>query len=536
MITMKLLPGSFMKKLLSFISVLCSLSKLIYGQLIWTDPTTISTPLIDASEPCVVIDSNGNATAAWIENNTIKASSLLFGGSWSLPITLSNVLNTSIDPKLKVDASGNVTALWIENTVITSATLPFGGSWSSSTSISSSGSSNAALAVDSFGNAVAVWVRDGFIESSTRISGIWSTVKILSGTNSSNPDVAISDFGRAIAAWHRVVSGSDVIVTDMLTINTNTWAATKNVFSGTASFFHNYPKIAIDSSGNANVAWFRYNFLNNVAFQNVHVLTSTLTFGAGAWSIPSILSNAGIRNPADLKIVLHFDASDNALAIWTNSYDGETFSIESAKKPFGLDWSLFVIPTIPTLYSFALDTDITSGTAILTDMAFNGISSTVIKSQLTDTTNPLSPWWTPEVVISNSGNNGYPQCAISQIGNTFHMVAVWINFDGTNNVIHASTGTDSEVESPSNVSASQSVIDYGIYQDYCNAITWDASPASDIMQYNLYRNGVFFSSTDPSILQYVDHNAIQDGTVTYGVAAFTSTYQQSSIINFTLNP
>lgn len=516
----------------------CSFSGMVYSDITWTSPVDVSTSANNASDPTVVIDSSGNATAIWVESDAILSSSLPFGGSWSSPVTLSNVLNTSSNPRLKIDSTGNVTALWLESGVIESATLPFGGSWGAETAVSASGASHPHLAVDGSDNAVAVWVRSGFIESSTRISGTWSLVSVLSAANSDNPHVAISDIGKAIAAWHSVISGSDSIVSSTLTVSSNTWGSNLNVFSITPSFKHNYPKVSLDANGNANVAWFRYNFLNGDSYQNVQVITSSLPVGASSWTLlPVFLSNFGIRNPADLTLKLRFDTTGDALAVWTNSYDGQTFVVESAAKPFGGSWpTQSVVPQAPSIYSFGFDVSMAGGTASLINMSWDGVSNIIITSQESDVPNPIVQGWTAPVTVSTGVDNGYPNCAMSLTGTTFNVVAVWVYFNGTNNVIQSAVGTDTMILAPSNVLATQSVTDFGVYQDYANTITWDASIDPNLSQYNIYRNGVYFGQTDPSTLQFVDHNQIQGETVVYGVAAFTTHFRQSEIVTFTLFP
>lgn len=523
-----------MKKFLFFILALCSLSAMAYSDLSWTSPSTISTAFTNASDPRVVIDSSGNVTAAWVENNVIMTSSLPSGGSWSTPASLSNVLNTASSPRLGIDSSGNVTALWIESTLIKSALLPSGGSWGTTTTVSGSGATKPVMVVDASGNAVAVWSRSGFVESSTRKTGTWSLVSVISGSNSTNPHVAISSFGTAIAAWHSTSAGSDVIVTDILTISSNTWAATKNVFSASAAFFHDYPKVALDASGNAIIAWYRYN-VSSGAYQNVQVITAALTQGAAAWGSVTIMSANGIRNPADLTIKLRFDTSGDALAVWTNSYDGETFSVESAQKLFGGSWPGSIIPQAATLYSFGFDLSMASGTALLANMAWDEVSNIMIQTQESDTTNPVQQGWTSINPVTTGTNNGYPQSSLSLSGSTFYGVIVWINFDGSNTVIQASTGTGSVIDPPSSVSATQNVTSYGVYNDYYNTITWTGSSDPDVIQYNIYRNGIYFGATDPGTLTFVDHNATNGGTVVYGVAALTSAFRQSAIVTYTLN-
>lgn len=526
------------KKIVYLLLTLCSFSGAVYSDFTWSAPTPISTPLTNATEPHTVIDGSGNATAVWVENNTIKASTLPFGGSWGAPVTLSNVVNTSSTPRIGIDGSGNVTAIWIENTKIESATMPSGGSWSTETlPISDSGASSPSLAVDATGNAVAIWTRSGSIESSTRISGTWNLVRVLSAANSSNPHVSISSFGTAMACWHSVVSGTDVIVTDILTVSTNTWAASQNVFPGTAAFHHNYPKIGLDSFGNASITWFRYNLVDGNSYQNVQVISSSLTQGAANWGIPQILSNPGIRNPQDLALRIKFDSSGDGLIIWTNSYDGRIFNVESSQRLFGTSiWPIFVQPQGPSLYSFGIDAAVASGTALLTNMAWDGASMLFIEAQQTDTTNPLEQFWSVPTTISTGNDNGYPSCALGSSSSTLYAVTVWLNFDGSNTVINATVGTEALIDPPSNVNVTQSSTDFGVYTDYANTITWDPSSDPNLQQYNLYRNGVFFAQTDPSTLQFIDNNEIQGGTVTYGVAALTTQFRQSEIVQFTLNP
>lgn len=130
-----------------------------FSNVIWQSPVQVSTsPTFDVSSPSLVIDSNGNMTAAWVENNSVVASHLSSGGSWSSPTTLSSTLTAS-SPILGIDSNGNVTVVWVESSQLKSAALPFGGSWSSVVSVSGipplGSVTTPDLAVDAAGNAVA---------------------------------------------------------------------------------------------------------------------------------------------------------------------------------------------------------------------------------------------------------------------------------------------------------------------------------------------------------------------------------------------
>lgn len=527
-----------MKIIPLLILTLCSFSGSGYSDITWSAPIAISTPLANASDPQTVIDANGNATAIWIEDNNIKASSLLYGGSWSIPFTLSNVLNTASSPKLGLDSSGNVLAMWLENTQIVSATLPFGGSWSAEPSpASGSGVSNFTFVVNANGNVVAVWLRNGFVESFNRFSGTWNSPRVLSAANSSYPDIAISNNDTAIAVWHVVVSGADNLITKTLNINTNSWSTPMGVFQGTAAYHHNYPKITMDQEGNAILAWFRYNVFAGNVYQNVQVPTTSRVKGAPAWAaLPTFLSNQGLRNPADLLIQLKIDTNGDALAVWTNSYDGEIFAIESSQKIFGGSWTNSIPLQAPTIYSFAVDVALTEGISLMTTMAWDGVSDIEIQSQESSLVSPLYQIWRLINTFSTGSCNAYPRCALSLTGNTINAVTLWNYFDGLNTVIHASTGSDTTISPPSDLMVTQSVTDFGVYQDYYNTITWLPSSDPTIIQYNIYRNGVLITVIAPGTLEFIDHNQMQNGTVTYGIAAISSGFRLSPIITYTLNP
>jgi hypothetical protein len=528
-----------MKKILCLLLAFCSLAGMVYGDLSWNTPVTISDAGVNASDPHTIIDKSGNATAVWVENNVIMASYMPSGGSWATPSALSNISNTASSPRLGIAGSGNVTAIWIESTQIESA-VQSGGTWSAETSpISGTGASLPSLAVDSSGDVVAVWVRSTFIESATRKSGTWSSVAVLSAANSTNPNVAISSsFGQAIAAWQTITSGSTLIVTDILTVSSNTWAAAKNVFPASPAFLHNYPKVTMDPQGNSCLGWFRYNLVDSDAYENVTILVSTLTAGAASWSISQILDVfPGIRNPADLTIKMRQDSDGDVAVFWTNSTDGETFNIFGSQKLFGSATFSGASFLNFSIYSFGIDIGVGADTALVTYMFWDGVSTLSINAQEGDMNNPISFSFTSSNIISSGTENGYPSCSLSASGGIFNSVAVWLSYNGSNVVVNAATGTETQIAPPTGVSATQSSTDLGVYTDYYNTVTWTASSDPNVIQYNIYRNGVYFVSTpDASTFSIIDHNQIAGGTVTYGVAAYTSENRQSEVVTYTLFP
>lgn len=521
-------------KITLFLFFILSLNSITaHADIAWSAPVTLSTSGVNASDPQIVVDSSGNATAAWVENNQIKVSTHPVNGSWGAATTLSNILNTALNPKLGVDSSGNLTAVWLENGaisgIVNSATTT-AGVWGVGTSISNAlgGASAPALSVDASGNAVAVWVRGGVIESNTRSSGVWGvSATTLSGSSADSPQVAISANGTVIAIWHIVVSSADVIQSATKTLG-GSWASAKSLFAGTAALKHNYPKVAIDSNGNAIAVWFRYNFLSN-AYQNVSVLASSLTFNASSWTIPTIISSPGIRNPADLSLRIAFDSNGNVIVFWTNSYDGEIFWCEVSPMSVAGPWNPLTHPYLPSIYTFGGDISVNSiGDVLTTYMYWDG-TNVKIQTQESDISTPVSfSCWTNPQIVSSTNDNGYPRCAQTLNGTTSNAAVVWITYDGANTLIQAATGSKSELSPPTNLTIVQNTKNLGFLQDFYNTLSWQASPSANIIQYNIYRNGVFFTATDANTFQIIDHNAPQSGSVTYGVAAMDSLYSQSS--------
>jgi hypothetical protein len=518
-----------MKKLLALLLTICSFSHLMGADIGWSTPATISTTGVTASDPKVVIDVNGNATAVWVESNLVKASSQPAGMSWSAPTTLSGTGASS--PKLGIDSSGNVTAIWVESGVVNSATLPFGGSWSSETAISGSGASSPALAVDASGNAVAVWVRGGFIESSTHLfGGSWGLVSQLTTNTSSSPQVAIGNNGTVVAVWHSTIAGANIVVSAVSPI-AGSWSSAVNIIAATPAFSHDFPRIAVDANGNATAVWIRYNLSNSV-YQNIGILAASLPVGSSSWAIPSLLTNGGetltITNNT-LRVAV--DGGGNTIAVWNMSYDGSTYNVESSSKLLGGSWSSLFQLQGGELYAYQVDVAANNalGDALVVYMLFDGVSSVNIISQETNVSAPGTTNYSSPLTFSQGSDNGYPRVASSINGLTINAAAVWIDFNGTNNVIVASTGSKTTISPPTSLAVTQSSNNFGVFTEYYNTLSWTASTSPNLQQYNIYRDGVYFFSVDPTVTQVLDHNAIQSGSVTYGIAAEDSSSSCSPI-------
>ncbi len=61
-----------MKKIVALFFTVCAFAQSMCGDINWSSPVTISTTNVTASDPRIVIDTNNNATAVWIETTSFE--------------------------------------------------------------------------------------------------------------------------------------------------------------------------------------------------------------------------------------------------------------------------------------------------------------------------------------------------------------------------------------------------------------------------------------------------------------------------------
>ncbi len=514
------------------IFLLCFSSSLF--AITWSTPTTLSnaTPV---SDPKIVMDNNGNSTALWVQNDFVVASSHPLGGSWSALTTLS--LSGASSPHLGVASNGDIVAIWLEGGIVRAATKTPAGSWSLAAIVSLTGASAPRLSVDGAGNAVAVWVRGGVVESSTKLAGqLWSALAdTLSAAGSDAPDISIGDDGTVVAIWHTVTSGAHRIVSARKTSVGGAWGSATNLFAGTATFTHHYPRINVDDAGDADAIWFRYS-TSGPDFINVLVLTSSLPKSASTWSLGSPLSEFGMRDPATLSLSIKRDPVGNRIAFWGSSSTGNTFDIRAATKNYQGSWNPALKLTRNNLY--ALDGHLAVnalGNVVTVFSNHNSVSGLMDILSIETVVDSIVPgYWFEPRTVSSGGNNGYPRVASAFVGNTVHASTIWLHSEGGGQSIQAAIGSRAAILPPTNLAVTQNVNNLEIYQDYFNTLTWQASPSNTVSQYSIYRNEILIGQVSKSTFQFVDHNQGQNQAVTYGIVALDSIFAPSAMatVNF----
>jgi hypothetical protein len=520
-----------MKKILiAFLSIV-SLSPLLGNNINWSfPPATLSSTSFNASDAHVAMDASGDLIAVWVENGLVRASTKSINLAWTSEVTLSNSGATS--PRVVADSNGNGTAVWLENGVVKASSKPFSGSWSSAVALSATNASTPTLAVDSSGDVVAVWARAGNVETSTKLfGGSWQSVAVLDSSLAAAPHIAIGGPGasaRVVVVWYGSVNGTTIVYSQSKLISGG-WSA-RQTLSSTA-FNAAYPNVAVDQKGNAVAVWYQYGTTNSL-FSNVVVQSAAMPSG-GSWSVPVTLSAPGVRNPSTLVARVGFDSVGNAVAIWNQSFDDETFNIESALRPFNGDWTAPVELVTSNLYAYDVDLAVTSfGDALTAFMFYNG-SSLIIQSAESNVTGFMQNVWSVPGNLSSGRGNAFPRVAAVLTGNTVNAAAVWINYNGTKTIVQALTGTKSIVLPPSNLSVMQSANSgFGVFTEYVNTVNWNASTDPNLAGYLIYRNGMFVAEVGV-VTQFIDDNQFQNGAVTYGVAAVNT--QQSQSVTMTVN-
>lgn len=519
-----------MKKMLWLFFTLVAFSQVYSDNINWSSPpVTLSGANVNASEPHSAIDANGNVVAVWIENNIVKSSAKPVNGNWTSAVTVSGSTASSV--KLVSDSNGNATAVWLENGVVKAATKPFNSSWSSATALSASNASTPALSVSSAGDVIAAWARGGDIETSTKRFGMsWQTRTIINSTAATSPSIGIGGSGgnmRAVIVWQGTSSGNPVIFSSSKLISSS-WSSAA-VISDTAQYAAQ-PFVAVDSNANAIAVWYSYD-LYGTNYSNVIVKTAARPVSTGVWGAISNLSSPGIRNPATLSARVAFDKIGNAIALWNTSFDDETFTLESAVKPLNGKWTPSVDLINSNLYAYSADLSATSYGDVLGIYLFYNGAALLIQSVETDINGYLNNFWSVPITLSQGVDNACPKIVATLAGNVIYAAAVWINYNGSNNSVVASTGSKTLVLPPSNLSVVQNSNNFGVFTEYYNTISWQASTDPNVVGYLIFRNGIFIGQVTSDVLQFVDNNRVQNAPVTYSVTAVDGQETQSTTVS-----
>lgn len=291
----------------------------------WSPPVNLSKA--GAFAPLVAVDPEGEVTAVWLlereegNRSVVQSASRPPGGSWSAPVNLSPVKQAARSPQVALDPQGGATAVWEEESsgAIQSASRSAEGSWSAPVKLSAAGERalEPQVGVDSQGNATAVWERynspeDTLIQSASRpAGGSWSAPVDISrpGGKAQEAQIAVGPQGDATAIWARS-NGRDLVVQGAMRPAGGSWSASVDISAhpGQGGF---YPRLAVDSWGNATAVWKGYDRKRH----NLAIQAATRPLGGG-WSPPTDVSNRVTRQMGISEPQIAVDPQGISTVVW----------------------------------------------------------------------------------------------------------------------------------------------------------------------------------------------------------------------------
>jgi hypothetical protein len=167
-------------------------------------------------------------------------------------------------------------------------------------------------------------------------------------------------------------------------------------------------------------------------------------------------------------------------------------------------------------------------------MQYDAPSNTPVIQAFEANTYAVAANYGNQVTISTGGSNGYSHIAGAQIGSTRSACAIWLNDNGVNTVVQAAIGQENVVPSPMPLAVVQGSNNFGLFTEYFNTLTWTGTAPANALQWLIFRNGVFIGTAPITVFQFIDHNAVQNEPVVYGVALQLQDLDQSqiAIINY----
>jgi PKD domain len=300
----------------------------------WQPAVELARPGV-GSGPRVAVDPVGNAVVVWShdigEPRVLQASYRRGrGGPWDFPIDLSDERFRAGTQQIGFDASGNAIAAWARfgdnGRVVQAAVRPRdSGIWGSPVDVSPRDASVVGapgLAVGPGGQAVLAWVlASGAVQSSVWTGGWQAPVELGTGA-AADVRVATAASGDAVAVWSTVRVGTRVLQAAFRPRGA-AWQPAVDV-AATGRGDPPTPDVALDPDGNAHAVW-----VGGSGAARLHA--STRLRASSAWSPPVAVSppNRGANEP---RIAL--DATGNAVVAWTDPEGATRAAIKPASGPW----------------------------------------------------------------------------------------------------------------------------------------------------------------------------------------------------------
>lgn len=412
----------------------------------------------DAYHPEVIFNSQGEAMAVWIQADATNRwhvwSKWYDGQFWrtNQKIAEAPTGETAREPHIAFDANGDVHAVWYTTTseaasdgaavarVWWSHFTDSSNQWSTPLALSETPSRVSIYPQISFNSKGAgivawytgIWVDHGFLtdyvvqaKTFDPASGQWSPLTQFMGNllplaNNRTLSVAYSDSGDAFVSWIEGVSDTNTQVAMSHFKEGTGWDASPYTLSNTTQGFNLRPIVAVDSNGEAIIAWFYLSGDRTLSIAQGSVWKN------GALTGPTQLSGNSDGQVDYLDAV--FDQAGHAIVVWgmhkstvenplgVNYYNASSGWGQPEKLNDGN-------PNRPSTYP-TLSSD-GSGRAMVIWAEFDGTRHN-IKARHWEN----NVWGTTELLEKDDSNEAFaPSVSLSPKGGA---IAVWLQVDGNN--------------------------------------------------------------------------------------------------------
>lgn len=475
-----------------------------------TPPTTISTPIINSHNPQIALDANGNAAAVWIENQVVVSRRCPLDGDWDKIAVLS--ATTSSNPQIVMDSDSTATAIWLENGMVYTTARTWKGDWSTPEVLSGKGATDCTIAINTKGNIVATWLEGGFVQTKIKPTGSpWPvSADVISASGAQEPDVSIGGNNNIVAVW----VGSDLAVYSSNIAIGGSWSMPEQVSPATISTAS--PCVAVDEVGNAAAAWFSFEEMSGM-FSEVNVQVSF--WESNAWGSATTVSTTSPStvDPHELQLCIRKLQSESAVVAWTSCFDGSYYNIEWATFQFNIWNPSMLLLSNATFSSFGLDIDWQGYAYIVGTYLVPFEGNIQLYGGCLNLSAPpdfLKYQW----LFATEGNSYNNHIATIQVSPLGRGAMIWENWNGSTIAIQALIITIPQISPVTNLSVTQTIIDYGVFEQHNNQLNWTESLSTSVNKYLIFRNGVLIAKVPSGTVSYIDFNQ-GDESGTYSMIA-----------------
>ena len=395
-------------------------------------PKNISNSAGSSSESRIAADSRGNIYVVWNDGNP-SAFEIFFsrstdgGATFSAPQNLSNNVGSSFSPAIALDSGGNINVVWTDNTpghddILFSRSTNGGVTFSAPQNLSNNtgDSFNSQIGVDSSGNINVVWEDDSpgnldiFFSRSTNGGATFSAPQDLSNSigHSEIPQIAVDNSGNVNVAWQDDTPGNFDVFFTRSTDGGATFSVPQNLsHDNGASIF---VEIGLDSAGNINMVW------QDTTSLNSGILYTRSTDGGATFTLPQNLSNdsgstqfpqLAVDSGGKINVVWEDNSSGNFEILFTHSTDGGASF--STPKNLSNSGGLSSFPQIGVDSGGNINTIWEDNTSGNFDIFFSR------------SINDGASFSTPQNLSNSPGLSEFQQIAVDKVGN---VNVVWSDF------------------------------------------------------------------------------------------------------------